>query len=60
MDYQNKRKFKKLQKKKKARDKKVIARRVLIQEENRVERLLDQMHYESRQRIRPIRKKKEE
>lgn len=56
MDYQNKKKFRKSQKKKKAKQNKVKLRRAAIQEENRVERLLAKMRYDSREKIRPYRK----
>jgi hypothetical protein len=56
MDYQNKKKFRKSQKKKNAKQNKVKLRRAAIQEENRVERLLAKMRYDSRQKIRPYKK----
>jgi hypothetical protein len=60
MDYHNKSKFKKQQKKKKAKLKKVMLKRKKSREEDQVQRMLDKMNYESRQRFRPFRKPKEE
>ena len=60
MDYQNKDKFKKEQKRKKAKLRKVTLRRKGIREEAQVQRMIDKMNYESRQRFRPFRKPKEE
>tara|TARA_R110002153_G_scaffold176656_1_gene329887 strand:+ start:439 stop:621 length:183 start_codon:yes stop_codon:yes gene_type:complete len=60
MDYQNKGKFKKEQKRKKAKLRKVTLRRKGIREEAQVQRMIDKMNYESRQRFRPFRKPKEE
>tara|TARA_Y100000310_G_C20700711_1_gene829610 strand:+ start:2451 stop:2636 length:186 start_codon:yes stop_codon:yes gene_type:complete len=55
-DYQNKRRFKKKQKKKEERRKKMLARRKAILEEKQVQRLIDKMNYESRERLRPAKK----
>ena len=60
MDYQNKGKFKKEQKRKKAKLRKVTLKRKGIREEAQVQRMIDKMSYESRQRFRPFRKPKEE
>ena len=60
MDYQNKGKFKKEQKRKKAKLRKVTLKRKGIREEAQVQRMIDKMNYESRQRGRPFRKPKEE
>jgi hypothetical protein len=58
MDYQNKKKFKKAQKKKIAKQAKVRSRRAEAQEESRVDRLLAKIRYDSRDRIRPYKKEK--
>ena len=60
MDYQNKGKFKKEQKRKKAKLRKLMLKRKDLREENQVQRMIDAMNYESRQRFRPFRKPEEE
>tara|TARA_B110001454_G_scaffold187601_1_gene185071 strand:- start:17 stop:217 length:201 start_codon:yes stop_codon:yes gene_type:complete len=60
MDYQDKKKFKKLQKKKEARRKKMILRRESNMKESQVQRMLDKMNYESRTKVRPMRTKRSE
>ena len=50
MDYQNKGKFKKEQKRKKAKLRKLMLKRKDLREENQVQRMIDAMNYESRQR----------
>jgi hypothetical protein len=60
MDYQNKKKFKKLQKKKEHRRLKMKARREAAMKERQVQAMLDKMNYESRTRYKPIRKRRVE
>jgi len=56
MDYQNKKKQKKEQKRKKVRRAKMRIRREAIDEENKVNTLLEKIQYENRERIKPVRK----
>lgn len=59
MDYQNKKKFKKTKKKQREKAAKVAKRRKSSREEATVERLLQKIRYDSRERIKPIRNKDE-
>ena len=56
MDYQNKKKQKKEQKRKKLRRIKMKAKREAIDEENKVNKQLEKIQHENRERIKPIRK----
>ena len=58
MDYQNKKKFNKLQKKKEHRRLKMKARREATMKERQVQRMLDKMNYETRTKYKPTRNKK--
>jgi hypothetical protein len=59
MDYQNKKKFKRAKKKQRAKAAKVAKRRESLREEATVERLLQKIRYDSRERIKPKRNKDE-
>ena len=59
MDYQNKKKFKKTKKKQRAKAAKVASRRKSLREEATIERLLQKIRYDSRERIKPKRNEDE-
>ena len=59
MDYQNKKKFKRAKKKERAKAAKVAKRRKSLREEATVERLLQKIRYDSRERIKPKRNEDE-
>ena len=59
MDYQNKKKFKRAKKKQRAKAAKVAKRRKSLREEATVERLLQKIRYDSRERIKPKRNEDE-
>ena len=59
MAYQNKKKFKRAKKKERAKAAKVAKRRKSLREEATVERLLQKIRYDSRERIKPKRNEDE-
>ena len=58
--YQNKKKYRKLKAKQKARDKKVVRRREALREEAKVKKQIERMQWDARDKTAPYRKPKEE
>ena len=55
-DYQNKKKFKKRKDKEKSARKKVLAKRKETREEAKVQKIIDKMQHDNRERLTPIKK----
>ena len=55
-DYQNKKKFKKRKDKEKSARKKILAKRKETREEAKVQKIIDKMQYDNRERLTPLKK----
>jgi hypothetical protein len=55
-DYQNKKKFKKRKAKEKSARRKILAKRKETREEAKVQKIIDKMQHDSRERLTPLKK----
>ncbi len=55
-DYQNKKKFKKRKDKEKSARKKILAKRKETREEAKVQKIIDKIQYDNRERLTPLKK----
>ena len=55
-DYQNKKKFKKRKAKEKSARRKILAKRKETREEAKVQKIIDKMQYDNRERLTPLKK----